>query len=72
MVKPLSTSGLQRLELKYRGCVVWACIVLLSMLINFFMISANPTLQKKLLLALKKAQGTLTKVSDMIEADEYC
>lgn len=36
------------------------------------MISANPVLQKKLLLALKKTQGTLNKVSQMIEQDEYC
>ncbi len=36
------------------------------------MISTNPALQKKLLLSLKKAQGTLTKVSSMIEDDIYC
>lgn len=36
------------------------------------MIHDNPTLQKKLLLALKKTQGTLNKVSTMIEQDEYC
>ncbi|MCB9806712.1 metal-sensing transcriptional repressor [Candidatus Peribacteria bacterium] len=36
------------------------------------MISANPSLQKKLLLSLKKTQGTLTKVSTMIEQDQYC
>lgn len=36
------------------------------------MISANPVLQKKLLIAIKKAQWTLTKVSTMIENDEYC
>ncbi|MBP7773850.1 metal-sensing transcriptional repressor [Candidatus Gracilibacteria bacterium] len=36
------------------------------------MISANPPLQKKLLLSLKKAQGTLSKVSKMIEDDSYC
>jgi DNA-binding FrmR family transcriptional regulator len=42
------------------------------MLINFFMIQSNPALQKKLLLAVKKAQGTLTKVNQMIEDDCYC
>lgn len=36
------------------------------------MIESNPTLQKKLLLAVKKAQGTLTKVNTMIEDDCYC
>jgi DNA-binding FrmR family transcriptional regulator len=36
------------------------------------MIHDNPTLQKKLLLALKKSQGTLTKVTQMIEDDCYC
>ncbi len=36
------------------------------------MIHDNPTLQKKLLLAVKKTQGTLTKVSQMIEEDCYC
>lgn len=41
------------------------------MLINF-MIQSNPALQKKLLLAVKKAQGTLTKVNQMIEDDCYC
>lgn len=36
------------------------------------MIQSNPALQKKLLLALKKSQGTLTKVTQMIEDDCYC
>ena len=36
------------------------------------MIQSNPLLQKKLLLAVKKTQGTLNKVSTMIEKDEYC
>ncbi len=36
------------------------------------MIQSNPTLQKKLLLAVKKAQGTLSKVNQMIEEDCYC
>jgi CsoR family transcriptional regulator, copper-sensing transcriptional repressor len=36
------------------------------------MIQSNPTLQKKLLLAVKKAQGTLSKVNQMIEDDCYC
>lgn len=36
------------------------------------MIQSNPALQKKLLLAVKKAQGTLTKVNTMIEDDCYC
>lgn len=36
------------------------------------MIHDNPTLQKKLLLAIKKTQGTLAKVSQMIEDDDYC
>ncbi|MBP7822834.1 metal-sensing transcriptional repressor [Candidatus Gracilibacteria bacterium] len=36
------------------------------------MIKSNPALQKKLLLALKKSQGTLTKVTQMIENDCYC
>lgn len=36
------------------------------------MIHDNPALQKKLLLAVKKSQGTLTKVSKMIEDDVYC
>lgn len=36
------------------------------------MIQSNPALQKKLLLALKKSQGTLTKVTQMIENDCYC
>lgn len=36
------------------------------------MIESNPTLQKKLLLAMKKTQGTLAKVSQMIEEDCYC
>lgn len=36
------------------------------------MIQSNPVLQKKLLLAVKKAQGTLTKVHKMIEDDCYC
>ncbi len=36
------------------------------------MIQSNPALQKKLLLAVKKTQGTLSKVSEMIEKDAYC
>ncbi len=36
------------------------------------MIQSNPALQKKLLLAVKKAQGTLSKVNQMIEDDSYC
>lgn len=36
------------------------------------MIHSNPLLQKKLLLAIKKSQGTLTKVTQMIEDDAYC
>lgn len=36
------------------------------------MISKNPTLQKKLLLSVKKSQGTLGKVMQMIEEDCYC
>lgn len=36
------------------------------------MIQSNPALQKKLLLALKKSQGTLIKVTQMIEDDCYC
>ena len=36
------------------------------------MIESNPSLQKKLLLAIKKTQGTLTKVNQMIEGDCYC
>lgn len=36
------------------------------------MIQSNPALQKKLLLAVKKAQGTLSKVNQMIEDDCYC
>ena len=36
------------------------------------MISNNPSLQKKLLLAVKKSQGTLAKVTQMIEEDCYC
>lgn len=36
------------------------------------MISKNPTLQKKLLLSLKKSRGTLDKVAQMIEEDCYC
>ncbi len=34
--------------------------------------SNNPALKKKLLLAVKKTQGTLTKVTQMIEDDVYC
>lgn len=34
--------------------------------------SNNPLLKKKLLLAVKKTQGTLTKVTQMIEEDIYC
>lgn len=37
-----------------------------------YMIQSNPTLQKKLLLSLKKSQGTLAKVTQMIEDDCYC
>lgn len=36
------------------------------------MIHSNPLLQKKLLLAIKKSQGTLTKVTQMIEDNAYC
>ena len=36
------------------------------------MIQSNPVLQKKLLLSLKKSQGTLTKVMQMVEEDCYC
>ena len=36
------------------------------------MIHDNPALQKKLLLAVKKTQGTLTKITQMIEDDCYC
>jgi DNA-binding FrmR family transcriptional regulator len=36
------------------------------------MISKNPALQKKLLLSVKKSQGTLGKVMQMIEEDCYC
>lgn len=36
------------------------------------MIKSNPELQKKLLLAIKKTQGTLDKVAQMIEEDAYC
>ena len=36
------------------------------------MIQSNPELQKKLLLSIKKSQGTLTKVAQMIEEDAYC
>jgi DNA-binding FrmR family transcriptional regulator len=32
----------------------------------------DPVLKKKLLLAVKKTQGTLVKVSQMIEDDIYC
>jgi DNA-binding FrmR family transcriptional regulator len=31
-----------------------------------------PTYKKQLQIALKKAQGTLSKVESMIEAEEYC
>jgi DNA-binding FrmR family transcriptional regulator len=34
--------------------------------------SNNPLLKKKLLLALKKTQGTLSKVTQMVEEDTYC
>jgi len=36
------------------------------------MSSQNPLLKKKLLLALKKTQGTLSKVTQMVEEDAYC
>lgn len=36
------------------------------------MIHSNPDLQKKLLLAIKKSQGTLENVTKMIEANEAC
>lgn len=36
------------------------------------MSSQNPALKKKLLLALKKTQGTLAKVTQMVEEDTYC
>ncbi len=36
------------------------------------MIHSNPSLQKKLLLAIKKSQWTLSKVSEMIEENAYC
>jgi len=36
------------------------------------MTSQNPLLKKKLLLALKKTQGTLSKVTQMVEEDAYC
>jgi DNA-binding FrmR family transcriptional regulator len=36
------------------------------------MIQSNPSLQKKLLLAVKKSQGTLAKITQMIENDSYC
>jgi DNA-binding FrmR family transcriptional regulator len=36
------------------------------------MIHSNPALQKKILLSLKKSQGTLTKVAQMIEDNRYC
>lgn len=32
----------------------------------------NTFLKKKLLLAIKKSQGTLTKVTKMVEDDIYC
>ena len=34
--------------------------------------STNPALKRKLLLAVKKTQGTLAKVTQMIEEDIYC
>lgn len=34
--------------------------------------STDPVLKKKLLLAVKKTQGTLSKVTQMIEEDTYC
>jgi DNA-binding FrmR family transcriptional regulator len=34
--------------------------------------ATNPALKKKLLLAVKKTQGTLAKVTQMIEEDTYC
>lgn len=34
--------------------------------------STNPILKKKLLLALKKTQWTLAKVTQMVEEDTYC
>lgn len=36
------------------------------------MSTQNPLLKKKLLLALKKTQGTLSKVTQMVEEDTYC
>ena len=36
------------------------------------MSTQNPLLKKKLLLALKKTQGTLSKVNQMVEEDTYC
>lgn len=39
---------------------------------TIFMIHSNPDLQKKLLLAIKKSQGTLENVTKMIEANEAC
>jgi DNA-binding FrmR family transcriptional regulator len=36
------------------------------------MSSQNPLLKKKLLLAVKKTQGTLAKVTQMVEEDAYC
>ncbi len=36
------------------------------------MIHSRPELQKKLLLGVKKAQGTIVKVAKMIEEDAYC
>lgn len=36
------------------------------------MIHDNPSLQKKLLVAVKKTQGSLNKVATMIEEDKYC
>ena len=34
--------------------------------------STDPALKKKLLLAVKKTQGTLARVTQMIEEDTYC
>jgi DNA-binding FrmR family transcriptional regulator len=36
------------------------------------MIHSSPALKKKLLLAIKKSQGTLENITKMIEADESC
>lgn len=57
-------------------CFIWFlfryknCLYLT--LYSLFMIHSNPTLQKKLLLAIKKSQWTLENVTKMIEANEAC